>query len=263
MRLHTTVIALLAACTTSAPPAPETPQATRPEAPQAQPSASAPAPAAAGVPWRSAWPAGEGRVAFDAQANGRLFAGSGTTEVGPTTPCDGLSAAAGAGALWLPPGETWSYPPAPVVSAALVERAAWRLADVLGPGPGITPGVDAPDPALHRGIRVRSIRKVRRKGPPWQVVVGERRSELVVALTDKDADAVKAGVIVERTREALVDLASLPAQDLDGDGTTEIVVVGDGAAGSLRAVFTVDLVEGQLTLRSYEEHEPVSCITSP
>jgi hypothetical protein len=198
-------------------------------------------------------------VAVVADGPGRLLSGTGTTEVPAGTLCGDLHRVAGTGALWLPPGPALDYPPAPVVSAALVERAAWRLADVLGPGPGITPGVDAPDPALHHGIRVRSIRKVRRQGPPWQVVVGERRDQLVVALTDRDADQVEGGLLVQRTHTGLVDLSSLPAEDLDGDGTTEVVIVGDGPDGGLRAVLRADLVSGALELVSFEERGPVSC----
>jgi hypothetical protein len=219
----------------------------------------APPPAEAGVAWRSAWPVGEDRVAFDATQPGRLLGNTGTTEVTALAPCGDLHVATGRGVLWLPAGEGVDEPPAPVVSAALVERAAWRLADVLGPGPGIAPGVDAPDPALHRGIRVRSIRKVRRQGPPWQLVVGERRDQIVVALTDKDADGVMAGVVIQRQREGLVELSSFPAIDLDGDGSIEVVVAGDGAQGGVRAVLQADLATGALVLRSFEERAPVVC----
>ena len=264
MRLWLTALAVLGGCTgVGAPstPDPADPPAVEAPKPATVPIATAPAPAAAGVPWRSAWPAGEGRVAFDGAPTGLLVSDAGTAPVVGAQPCGALQQTEGSGALWLPTGEPVTHPPAAVVTAALVERAGWRLAEVIGPGAGIAPGVDAPDPAVHNGILVRSIRKIRRKGPPWQVVVGERRSQVVVALTDKDVDQVKAGVVLERTRAGLLDLWSLPAHDMDGDGTPEVLVVGDGADGGLRAVFSVDLDRGELTLRTLEERGPVTCDT--
>ncbi|MFZ5477075.1 MAG: hypothetical protein ACOZNI_09900, partial [Myxococcota bacterium] len=67
-----------------------------------------------------------------------------------------------AGPLWIADGE-WPTPPkAPAVDAAMVERAGFRMQEVLG-----TRSTGAPDAARQGGVYVRSVVKVRRdKAPP-------------------------------------------------------------------------------------------------
>lgn len=220
-------------------------------------SPSAPA-VLATLPWRSAWPVGEG-VASDAGGSGRLLDAGGSAVADPGPACGELRRFDGQGALWLPSGEPISFTKAAAVPAALVERAAWRLSEVGSEGTAVLPGVEAPDPAIHRGVRVRSLRKIRRQGPPYQVVLGERGSQVLVALTDRDASIRHDGLALQRSGSEPQVLGIVPAVDLDGDQDPEITVHGDGEAGGFRAVISVDLVRGTLTLRSFEERGTVSC----
>ncbi|MFK7926808.1 MAG: hypothetical protein AB8H79_01370 [Myxococcota bacterium] len=208
-------------------------------------------------PWSAAWPHAQGSVV--ATASGRLLAAGGTRPVVESKPCGSEMWVPGAAVLRLPDGEPLSFLKAPMVTAAVVERASWRLADVIGERKGIQPGIETPDPAIHQGIRVRSVLKVRRKGPPWQVVVGERENTVIVALADKEAETLIAGVLLERSDGEPVSLAQVPPADLDGDGEQELVVYGDGPTGGLRAVLRVDLLDGGLSVLSFEERGPVSC----
>jgi hypothetical protein len=146
-----------------------------------------------------------------------------------------------------------------LVGAAVVEKATWRLSEVFGPNEGIQPGADAKDPAIDRGVRVRSVRKIRRQGPPWQVIVGERRDKIGVAFADKDADKLVNGVVLQVGIPGPFDIASLPVEDLDGAEGLELVVYGDGPSGSFRVVFGADLATGALTLLSFEEQARITC----
>ena len=239
------------------PPAEDTDAATEAATDERAVSPSSPE-TLSGAPWAAAWPV-EGGVVVPS-GSGRLLSASGTSVVEGGTPCgDAGVKVAGEGVLHLPEGEALTFHKAPAVSAALVERAAWRLADIASPTEGIVPGVDAPDPALHQGIRVRSVRKLRRQGAPFQLLLGERDADVLVALTDKEASRVLAGQVLRRSDDAPMELAIIPTEDLDGDGTQEAVVFGDGSSGHFRAVLEVDLVRGGLSVRTFEEHAPVSC----
>lgn len=211
------------------------------------------------VAWRSAWPTGSGAYVEGAETGGRLLTLDGIRAAGPASTCGSGQRFSGKAVLWLPPGLDETFLPAPRVTAALVERAAWRLAEVAPDDGAIAPGVEDPDPALHRGIRVRSVRKIRRKGPPFQVVLGERDREILVAITDRDAKERVGGIHLTRSSEEPLTWGVVPPADLDGDGTPELVIYGDGEASGFRAVLGIDLLRGTVTARSFEEHGPVTC----
>ena len=145
--------------------------------------------------------------------------------------------------LMVPSQALMRFPKAPAVQAAVVERAAWRLGEVMGAPKGIElGGRTVASPAEHRGIRVRSVRKTRRQGPPWMVVVGQRDDEISVALTDKEATKVLASVVIQVPEVETLRLRTVPVHDLNQDGQQELVVFADGADGSgVRAVFDVDM----------------------
>lgn len=255
-------LAFLVACTGSAPTPPVQGSSEEPveEPPEPDGPPVVKASKAVGVSWRSAWPV-DGGVVVPGGSEGRLLGLEGTVDVSSAAACGDAARFAAEGVLWLPPGEPVSFFKTPTVTAAIVERAAWRLADLVGPGEGITPGVTVKDPALHWGIRVRSVRKVRRQGPPWQVVVGERGPDVLVALTDRDADKLVNGVVLRRSASTSMDTVVIPPADLDGDGSEELVVAGDASGGGFRAVLGVDLKQGLLDVRSFEEGHAPSCST--
>ncbi len=116
----------LAGCTGSLSSAPSSVPTEATDAPEpAGPvlhSPSSPAQLAA-LPWRSAWPAGEGVVA-DTDAAGRLLTPEESVAVSPGAQCGSLHHFPAQGKLWVPAGDPIAYEKAPAVSAALVERSA-------------------------------------------------------------------------------------------------------------------------------------------
>ncbi|MFT7520648.1 MAG: hypothetical protein ACI9MC_002798 [Kiritimatiellia bacterium] len=214
--------------------------------------------------WRPAWPV-HGGVVVGGPATGLLLDRQGAKPAQVIGPCGAdWTKLQGDGVLLIAGDQPVEFRKTPVVTAALVERAGWRLGEVVGDDAGIAPGGgDIPDPAQHRGIKVRSVRKIRRSGPPWQVVVGEWRDQVVVALTDKDTSRLLDGARLQRTNSEVVRLASLPVHDLDGDGTSELVVYADGDRGGLRAVYRIDLERGKLELMTFEERATLTCEAAP
>ncbi len=135
-------------------------------------------------------------------------------------------------------GETLTFPKAPAVEAATVERMAWKMAEFLGPPRGIVPGGPGErDPARDQGVLVRSVRKTRTNGPPVLVAVGYRDADLAVLITDREGERVLASVRVEWPEES-GEPQVLPVADFDGDGAPELVVYGEGSK-PIRRVFRV------------------------
>jgi hypothetical protein len=215
----------------------------------------------ADAPWRPVWPHPEGSGGVvDEAADGRVLGREGSREAAPGGSCGTLTVLSRGGLLWLPAGPEIAFRPAPVVSAPVVERAAWRLAEALGPPAGVVPGTAEADPAIHRGVRVRAVHKIRRQGPPWQVVVGERGDRVLVALTDREAEGLEGSLHLRRTtRGTEQTLQLVPPADVDGDGHNEVVVAGDGPDGHFRAVIQPDLMTGELVLEGFVERGPVRC----
>lgn len=246
---------LLTACTGS-PPATTPPAET--DTPPAAPPQTPPTPTAPPeVPWRAVWTVDGGSVVDEIpEPDGRLLAPTGSTPAGEASPCGEAHRYGTRAMLWLPPGEPITFLKAPMVSAALVERASWRLAEVAPDTQAIAPGVDSPDPALHQGIRVRSVRKIRRQGAPFQIVLGERGTDVLIAITDRDAKKRMGGLRLERSSDAPMRFGVIPPADIDGDGKTEFVIYGDGESGGFRAVLEINLVTGRTTERWFEESPP-------
>jgi hypothetical protein len=169
--------------------------------------------------------------------------------------------------LWLPPGEPFSFPKAAAVQAATVERAAWRLAEVLGPDDALVPGGRADsDPARHHGVSVRSVKKTRRNGPPVLVAVGDRRGRIAVAVLDKDAASVLASDVVDTGVDGGIAARSLPVWDLDGDGDLELVLFAEQGEiqrtdlDGIRVVYDVSLdAETRLVRRGVAKGAPPRC----
>lgn len=154
------------------------------------------------------------------------------------------------------------FPKSPAVQAAVVERAGWRLGEKMGAPQGIEIGGDkATAPAEYRGIRVRSVRKTRRKGPPWMVIVGQREKQVGVLLTDKLATETYASLVLEVPEVQNLRIRTVPVLDLNGDGTQELVLYADGADGSgVRIVLNVDLShKGSVELEHKVSQGPIDC----
>lgn len=121
----------------------------------------------------------------------------------------------------VPAGSTPELPKeAPANRAGVVERAAWRLDEILPPRDAYSSAVNSPDPALQRGIRVASVAKTRRlNAPPVLLSSGARDCVEVVAALDQEAAKVLAW---DRIDDLCQPLSLLPAADYDGDGQREL-----------------------------------------
>lgn len=245
MRAPIALLVVSIACTGEAPPASVEPEA----APEQTAPPVAPSEPVDQSRWpvQPAWPMGDGLAWVP--ASGRLVTPSGAVAVTVTDGCAGgwTVPTDQPPVAWLAEGEPITFSPAPSLQAATVERVAWRLAEVMGPREGLRPGgrVDM-DPALFDGVEVRSVRKTRRQGPPVLVAVGDRDGQAVVAILDRDAAAVLASDVIALDEAAAAQPSTLPIQDLDGDGTLDLVVWGDVRGTEVirpgfRAVYRVDL----------------------
>ncbi len=142
---------------------------------------------------------------------------------GTTDPCGEAIAPADGGMIIPPPGSpTPQVQPAPAILASLVERAAWRLDELL-PEPDLySPLVTSPDPTKGRGVDVGSVAKVRRHlAPPVLVAAGHRDCNGALALLSADASQVLGWHGFDNACEPL---RVLPPTDLDGDGRRELAV---------------------------------------
>ncbi len=151
-------------------------------------------------------------------------AGAGSAKLtGASGPCGAvLEGAPARAAVALPAGKTPpTLPESPATRADLVERAAWRLDEVLPPRDRFSPAIESPDPALQRGVRVASVAKTRRTGaPPVLLSSGARDCVGVVAALDQEASKTLSW---DQIPELCEPLSLLPAADLDGDGAREVV----------------------------------------
>ena len=178
-------------------------------------------------------PAGAGRIAT---AGGVVAAPAGT-------PCGAGVKIQSADEVvaFLPAGAPVAYGESPATMAVHVERFAWRIADVLGPRAGLQPGgVTEVDPSVWQGVRVRSVKKTRRSGPPVLVGVGDRDGAVAVVVADRDVDKVLGSVVFPDAPGHLPVPATLPAFDADGDGLLDVFVYGKGDAGVFRARVVID-----------------------
>lgn len=183
----------------------------------------------------------------------RLWGPDGTVSRLATPAPDGASFLGAAGPLWVVDREI----PAPAkpfpVDASLVERAGFRMREVLG-----TASTGAVDPAKAGGVYVRSVVKVRRDHAPPVHVVTATGDDVGAGRFDGPAD-VRAGSncrgalgLLDARGETLLASASLddatrtcsvpviaPPVDRDGDGRIEVLVHGQNGHAGFRAWFTV------------------------
>ncbi len=177
--------------------------------------------------------------------------GGGDTVVGPRslatsrpradtpTKCGGVAVddAVPHAVLALPAGKSGDTPAKPaVITAAVVETAAWRLDEVLPARDRYAPATPETNPALQRGVAVGSVVKVRRfGGPPVLAVGGSRDCTGVLALLDREATQVLARITVP---DMCGTPRVLPPADIDGDGQLETALFTDTHILLARLPFT-------------------------
>ncbi len=210
-----------------APPAAALPDA----APPADAAATlGPAPGWGAVFWRgeTGVMVGEGTTLVGPRAVG----GGATTDAGP---CGGrrVENAPAHAVLAVPAGALPAAPEkAPVVSAKIVEAAAWRLDEAL-PAQGAFAPLD-PDaaPPRQRGVVVGSVIKQRRYGgPPVYLAVGARDCTAAAVLLDSAARTVLDAVVVPGV---CGPVRALPPAELDGQDGLETAMFDDETVVLLR-----------------------------
>ena len=191
--------------------------------------------------WRqaTAWKVGGGSVVVGPREASQVRTS------GEALTCDGV-ASKGApknGAIALPEGaKVPTVVATPAIQAHRVERAAWRLDEVLPPRGRCASKVTSNSPSLQRGVEVGSVTKTRRHGaPPFLIATGVRSCAGVVAFTDLKAEKTLAYDSISSSCEPL---RVLPAQDYDGDGKREFAVFSDERV----VIYRVDEGPGLLSM---------------
>jgi hypothetical protein len=158
-------------------------------------------------------------------------AGVATVAVAPDAPprcgAPALSGAPDAAAVLLPPSVTVVPPPPPEpapVAAATIEKAGWRLDEVLPAADRFTPNTPAKDVSQQRGVQVGTIAKMRHSGgPPWYLASGTRNCTGAFVVLDATASRT---YVADRI-PTCDTLRLLNPSDLDGDGNAELAVFDD------------------------------------
>lgn len=183
-----------------------------------------------------------------------VWGASGTSRRVPTPSADGTLLVGEAGPLWVVDRELPAPPKSTPVAAVMVERAGFRMKDVLG-GTGTT----SPDAAKAGGVYVRSVLKVRRdKAPPVYMIAATgdevgagtfggpadvRKGANCVAavgLMDDKGDALYTSVKLDAATRICAVPALLPPIDRDGDGVLDVLVYGQQGNAGFRSWFRVN-----------------------
>lgn len=159
-----------------------------------------------------------------------------------------------AGPLWIVDREVPAPPKATPVDAALVERAGFRMSEVLQ-----TVASGAPDAAKAGGVFVRSVVKVRQTNAPPVYVVTATGDEVgagrfggpadvragencrgALGLLDAKAEKLVSGLqLADATKVCAVPVV-VPPVDVDGDGKLDVLVHGQDGARGFRSWFEID-----------------------
>jgi hypothetical protein len=174
--------------------------------------------------WRNAtaWKVGGGMTLVGPRA------ASTVRQSGEPLTCKGVATkgAPSHAALVLPEGT--SLPDimgAPAIQAHRIERAAWRLDEVLPPRGRFDSKVSSKQPSVQRGVEVGSVTKTRRYGaPPLLIATGVRSCSGAVIITDLKAEKTLA---YDRLPQTCTPLRVIPALDYDGDGNREFAVFSE------------------------------------
>ncbi len=209
--------------------------------------ACSPAPASLGV-YRS----GQNAVTHGARAGTvRAWGAAGTLERLASPGPGGTTFLGEAGPLWLVDRDVPAPPKAPVVAAPIVERAGWRMRELLG---AVSTG--GPDPVRGSGVYVRSVVKTRRENaPPVYVVAATRDTqgsglyngpaekregancEAAVGTMDDKGERLLSAVKLEVATRLCVVPTVLGPVDLDANGISDVLVYGQTGQKGFRAWF--------------------------
>ncbi len=183
-----------------------------------------------------------------------LWGPAGTVTRVPTPGPDGTSFLGEAGPLWIVDRELPAVEKGGPVPAALVERAGFRLREVLG-----SQKTREIDPARGAGVAMRSVVKMRRKlAPPVYVAVATVGShgipvagggrapvsapgdcKAAIAVLDAEAEGTLSTMpLAGAEASCAVPVLTAPV-DRDGDGVWDILVHGQAERAGFRAWFTV------------------------
>lgn len=225
MLLH--IALFLAACGDRPPPAETASTQTAPTAEavaQAKKATTAVEDTWGGLFWRNAiaWKVGGGTLVVGPKTSGEVRIS------GEPLVCGGI-ATKGApknGALALPSGAPVPEDRAsPAIQAHRVERAAWRLDEVLPERGRFDSKVTSNIPSRQRGVEVGSVTKTRRYGaPPILIATGVRSCVGAVIFTDAKAEKTLA---YDTLPGPCNPLRVIPAHDYDNDGNREFAVFND------------------------------------
>jgi hypothetical protein len=177
-----------------------------------------------------------------------------------------------AGGLWIVDREVAAPPKATPVAAALVERAGFRMREVLQPA-----GANAaatPDAARSAGVYVRSVVKVRQRAAPPVYVVSATGDEVgagrfggpedvrsgaacraAVAVLDDKAERVLSSHLLPGAERTCAVPTVLSPVDLQGDGGRDILVHGQRDHAGFRAWF--ELADTTLVVGPAESWEEI------
>lgn len=204
---------------------------------------------------------GPNAVARGARTEAVLVWGTaGTLSRVPTEAPGGASYLGESGPLWIVDRDLPAPPKAVPVAAAMVERAGFRMRELLVPADAATPlGASAPDAAKAGGVYVRSMVKVRRHAAPPVYVVTATGDEVGAGRFDGPADVRRGencraalGLLDDKGEKLLasVSLAAatrtcavpqvVPPIDRDGDGVLDVLIHGQNENKGFRTWFRID-----------------------
>ncbi len=183
-----------------------------------------------------------------------LWGPTGTVTRVPTPGPDGTTLLGAAGPLWIVDRELPAVEKGGPVPAALVERAGFRLRDVLG-----SHKTREIDPARGAGVSMRSVVKMRRKlAPPVYLAVATVGTHGIPLAGGGRAPVLDPGdckaaiAVLDAEAEGTISTMPLPGAeascavpvltapvDRDGDGVFEVLVHGQAEHKGFRAWFTV------------------------
>lgn len=188
-----------------------------------------------------------------------VWGAAGTFKRIPTEGANGSVLLGEAGPLWVVDRELPAPTKAAPVSAAMVEKAGFRMKDVLVPATAAPAAPSAPDAAKAGGVYVRSVVKVRRQAAPPIYVVTATGDEVGAGRYDGPADVRKGenckaalGLLDDKGEKLLssVPLAAatktcavpvvVPPIDRDGDGVLDVLIHGQNGAAGFRSWFRLD-----------------------
>lgn len=215
---------------------------------------------------RGVYRAGPNATAHYYAADGakvKMWGPAGTVERIGTTAAKGFTLFGESGPLWIVDRDLPAEEKRAPVTAAIAERAGFRMREVLGG----TAGTEI-DPARSAGVMLRSVLKVRRHlAPPVYVAVATRGQHGVPGpggsrspVTTPD-DCVGAVAVLDAELATVLDSKLLPFAastcavpvaagpvDLDGNGALDVLVHGQAEQKGFRNWYGIDssgkLVDG-------------------